>query len=257
MPPRPVSFLLLLSLLVTLASEGSGATDPPLPPADSAALNSRASAFLGIPYRDDGALDESGRYTTFSNPERTSSEPGLNCSGLVLALSRALLGCRQTLAEAGVDRRGDSGAVSPLGQDWDYGWDLILNLSDGFVRNALLPGGAVAVPEAMEEGEGPGFLLGSAAAWQSILPRLKPGRVYLGSMNRPGGYAPYRLLHHHVVVLLPDGEGRCWLYQATARDGVHRLDLRTAAGLRRLQEQFPDRSEGPERILILEVAPAT
>ncbi len=41
-----------------------------------------ADTHLGIPYRDDGALDARGYFTTFADPERILDTPGLNCSGL-------------------------------------------------------------------------------------------------------------------------------------------------------------------------------
>ena len=49
-----------------------------------------ANTHLGIPYRDDGALDDKGHFTTFAHPEEILDTPGLNCSGLVVSVCRYL-----------------------------------------------------------------------------------------------------------------------------------------------------------------------
>ena len=86
---------------------------------------------LGQPFRVDGAQDEEGRWVTFNRPDKISSAPGFNCSGFTVAAARLLLARPFSLAEATRDRRGDSGPGSPLGPDWDFGLDLIFNLSEG------------------------------------------------------------------------------------------------------------------------------
>ena len=49
-----------------------------------------ANTHLGIPYREDGALDDKGHFTTFAHPEEILDSPGLNCSGLVVSVCRYL-----------------------------------------------------------------------------------------------------------------------------------------------------------------------
>ncbi|MEJ2716140.1 MAG: hypothetical protein P8182_03240, partial [Deltaproteobacteria bacterium] len=90
-----------------------------------------ADTHLGIPYRDDGVLDSRGRFTTFNRPDEIYSTPGMNCSGLVLSVSRFLLNKNFTLTEASRDRQNNSGPGAAFGKDWDFGLDLILNLTDG------------------------------------------------------------------------------------------------------------------------------
>ena len=49
-----------------------------------------ADTHLGIPYREDGTLDGEGNFTTFNRSDVIHRTPGLNCSGLVLSVSRFL-----------------------------------------------------------------------------------------------------------------------------------------------------------------------
>lgn len=204
------------------------------------------SDLLGIPYVDDAVLDERGRWTFFEHPDRTAKSPGLNCSGLVTAAARRLLGRAPTLAEATRDRLGDSGADAPSGKDWDFGYDLVMNLSEGLPRRALLPDGAQGV----ESGDGRtlrGFATGDAEAWRKVLPGIVAGRLYLASLSRKGK----RLEHHHVALVLRDEVGRVWLYQTLPKGRAHRLELTSEQGLRRVRESFAGTS-----VLLLEVEPA-
>ena len=155
-------------------------------------------AFLGLPYREDGAISESGEYTLFSDRGRRFLSPGLNCSGLVLAASRFLLGKNITLHDAMRDRFSDSGPGASGGEDWDFGWDLILNISENFSRRFLLPGGIVA-DTATSTGLSPrGYDIQKDATWKELPERLKPGHFYLISLNVVGRRAGYRLQHYHV-----------------------------------------------------------
>ena len=107
------------------------------PPPPGAALVKALAPLLGQPFRVDGAQDEEGRWVTFNRPDEISSAPGFNCSGFTVAAARLLLARPFSLAEATRDRRGDSGPASPLGPDWDFGLDLILNLSEGRALRTL------------------------------------------------------------------------------------------------------------------------
>lgn len=201
---------------------------------------------LGIPYVHDGALDEHGRWTFFAHPDKLASGPGLNCSGLVVAAARRLLARTVPLADATRDRLGDSGPDSPLGQDWDFGWDLVMNLSEGLPRRALLPDG----PRALE-GETGGTLLGfsitDARAWAKVLPRLRTDRVVLATLSRMGKH----LEHHHVAFVLRDAGGRIWFYQTMPKGLSHRIEISSAAGFERLGHMFESRI----RVLLVEVEP--
>lgn len=211
--------------------------------------------YLGLPYRDDGALDERGRYTLFADPTRTFDTPGLNCSGFVTAASRDLLSRPVTLETAKRDRQGNSGKGAPLGEDWDFGFDLILNLTDGLPRRAVLPGGRAVDPRTATGETARGFPIADRAAWADVLAQMQPGRVYFASISRPVKKPGYKLLHYHVAVIVPDASGRAWCYHATPKSGVHRMDLRAPEGLALFQGEFRDKAPNEKHILIIEAEP--
>jgi hypothetical protein len=203
---------------------------------------------LNIPYVNDAALDEKGRWTTFTHPEKTRSSPGLNCSGFTFAAARRLMGYTGNLDLATRDRLGDSGKDAKQGRDWDFAWDLVMNLSEGRTRHVILP-----------EGQGTldgsngltlrGFPMKDIPAWKRILPRIRAGCVYLCSLSRiakNGG-----VQHYHAVLLLRDPRGSVWLYQTLPFGHSHRLNLSSEGGFARMQQMF---GQG-KHILILEVEP--
>jgi hypothetical protein len=210
-------------------------------------------AFTGIPYRTDGVIDEEGRYVLFARPESRQKTPGLNCSGLVLAAARFLFQRNITLAEAGRDRLGDSGPGSPHGLDWDLGWDLILNISEGLPRLFLLPGNASLAAEEATPSSPRGFDLHAPATWRELFSRIRPGHVYLLSFNKEtarGG----QLRHYHVAVLSLDEGGDLWLHQTTgaARFSYGR-NLSRPENLALFLRGFANSGTGRKYILVLEV----
>lgn len=228
-------------------------------------------SLLGIPYRTDGVRDQAGRWTLFEHPERSFPTPGLNCSGLVYASWSMLVPTAVPVALAGRDRLGDSGPGAAMGQDWDYGFDLILNLSEGLPRRWLLPqpravrdSGAV-----LDSGLNPrGFPLTSREDWRAALANLPPGHACLVSFIRtvqPGRTGPIKgggqigpngrhtgdtPLHYHVGVILPDAVGGRWLYQATPRSGVFKMNLAAPEGMDRFLTMFGVRDR---QVLLLDV----
>ena len=205
---------------------------------------------LGTPYRDDGVSDPAGRFTLFADPAATFSTPGLNCSGFVVTACRTLLGRPLPLAAMVRDRKGDSGPASPRGQDWDFGYDLICNITDGLPRRILLPDGASPDPDAADPARLRGFPLHDRAAWAAVLARLAPGELALAAFSKE---RDARLLFYHVGLLLPDGAGHVWLYHATPGTGAHRLDLASPAGLAAFGKEFAEKRFGDKRILLLAV----
>lgn len=245
-------------LPLLLAAPAACATNAPDGhPARTAA--SPASAFpepadlLGVPYRDDGAIGEDGRNTLFANPEKTFPAPGLNCSGFVLAASRSILNTNFTLDHVKTDRLNDSGPQSPLGQDWDFGLDLILNISEGRPRRVLTPDGPKPLPAKADGQTLRGFALGDRNAWEKILPQMRPGHVYLASISKPSSRKGYVLLHYHVGMAIPDQNGRVWWYHSTPGSGVHRLDLNSPKGMAAFNKQFTGPKASRKHILLLEV----
>lgn len=211
-----------------------------------------ADAHLGIPYRDDGALDNKGYFTTFSQPDRFFDSPGLNCSGLVVSISRFLFDRNWSLEEVTRDRQGNSGPDSPNGKDWDFGWDLILNISDGVQRRVIMPDDQNYSIESADGTTLRGFDLHDANAWRNVLEKMKPGRVYLGSISRNARERGNRLLHYHVVLMLPDEKGGVQLYHATRRSQVHRINIHSQQGLNRFMGQFSGARGDVKKILIVE-----
>jgi hypothetical protein len=221
-----------------------------------------ADTHLGIAYRDDGTLDSQGHFTAFDRPDRFFETPGLNCSGLVVSVSRFLFDKNWTLEEVTRDRQGNSGNNAQLGKDWDFGWDLIFNLTEGKPRRIIMPEPGNYTVEGSDGITLRGFDLHDSAAWQKILSQMKPGRMYLGSISRPAPERGYRVLHYHVVLMLPDGKGGVWLYHATRRSHVHRMNISTPQGMSRFMSQFKGSRGNAKKILIVEamlppLAPAT
>ncbi|MCA1959217.1 MAG: hypothetical protein LDL33_00365 [Desulfomonile sp.] len=211
-----------------------------------------ADTHLGIPYRDDGTLDEKGNFTTFSRPDVILPTPGLNCSGLVLSVSRFLFGRNFTLAEAVRDRQGNSGPGARLGQDWDFGLDLVLNITEGAHRKVIMPDGKDYPLDNADGMTLRGFDFDDGSAWQQVLERMKPGRVYLGTISKPTRRPGYKLMHYHVVLMIPEDNDKVWLYHATRRSSVHKMNLKTRQGMSRLMAQFRNQRGEEKRILIVE-----
>ncbi|WP_243310479.1 hypothetical protein [Fundidesulfovibrio agrisoli] len=220
-------------------------------PASAADLTAKADQLLGIPYRPDGVRDPSGRWTTFEHPEQAFAAPGLNCSGLDYTLMRLLGATTVDPRQAARDRLGDSGPGAPKGQDWDFGFDIILNLTDQLKRRWLLPQARAVSPadtgEAMR-----GFPVEDRAAWKAALSQIAPNQAApsqaaLVSFSQPGRRKGYGLQHYHVGLILPDASGGRWLYQATPKSGAHKLNLASPEGMDRFQRFFA----GPDRRALL------
>jgi murein DD-endopeptidase MepM/ murein hydrolase activator NlpD len=214
-----------------------------------------ANTFIRIPYRVDGVLDENGRFTLFEKPELLYKSPGLNCSGLVVTLSRYLFDRNITLEQATYDRLNDSGPDAPLGDSWDFGWDLILNLSEGMARRVVMPDGKDHPIDGTDGRSLRGFDLLDDQAWEKVFPQFKPGYVYLASFSRSTSRLASGVMHYHVGLILADGKGGVWLYQTTRTGNTYRSDLTAEAGMNRFKTAFRKTKSGVKHILILEVDP--
>jgi hypothetical protein len=204
----------------------------------------RLQGLLGVPYVNDAVRDERGRWTTFTHPDQTRTTPGFNCSGFVLTASRLLLEYRGSLDEATRDRLGDSGKNATLGPDWDFAWDLVLNLSEGSKRNVILPGGETSI-QGQTGFTLRGFAMSDTQAWNRVLPRFRTNCVYLASLSR---VQRGKVQHYHAVLFVKDERGSVWLYQTLPFGHSHRLCISHPAGLARMQTMF---GHGKE-ILIIE-----
>ena len=252
----PAAIFLIISLLASTGQAG----DLPAPPILAAAgINSLqapldvANCFLRIPYRVDGVLDHQGRFTLFEHQDRIFETPGLNCSGLVLSASRYLLNRNITIDQARADRLGDSGPGAPFGKNWDFGWDLIMNLTDGFQRRIIVPGPDSPLIEGADAAALRGFNLQDSEAWEKVLPQIRPGLIYLAGFSRPA--RNNGLQHYHVGLILADEKGGVWLYQTTRTRGPYRVNLASARGLANFKNAFKQWGERVKMILIIETRP--
>lgn len=250
--------LLCLALCPFLPLSASGAANAlPAPAGITVAAplpQAVPEAFLGIPYRVDGAIDENGGYTTFADRSRRFATPGLNCSGLVLGISRFLLGRNITLDEAVRDRLGDSGPGAPGGEDWDFGWDLVMNISEGLPRRWLTPGMGTAAAESCSGSTCAGYLVRDDATWRELPGRFRPGRLYLLSLTDYGRRRGYGLQHYHVGLVHVASEGQAWFYQTTGKGArANRRDLKSAGGVDSFRRSFSDNGKTGKSVLVLEV----
>lgn len=211
-------------------------------------------AFLNVPYRINGAIDENGNYTLFNRPDALQKTAGLNCSGFVLAASRFLLGKNIPLSQATIDRLGDSGKGSPHGEDWDFGWDLILNIAEGETGHFLLPQGQI-MEKSLATGFSPrGYDLHDPATWRELPDRLKPGFFYLVSFNKETNKKGYAMQHYHVALIHVNDAGQIMLYQTTGTSRkVYRRNLSDKQQRAIFLKSFANTRLHKKYILILEL----
>ena len=205
---------------------------------------------LGVAYRDDGVDDPAGRHTFFANQSATLEDRGYNCSGFVVTASRGILGRPLPLDAMRRDRKGDSGKTAPAGEDWDFGYDLILNITDGLPRRVLLPPGKTAppAPETLDAARFRGFPLHDAAAWASVLGQLRPGEIVFATLSKEKAG---RLYYYHVGLLYADASGRAFFAHATPGKGSHRLELTSPAGMAAFEKEFAEKRFGEKWILLV------
>lgn len=266
---RTVLFLFALILVLVLPCHAQDQEAPPVIPdpegeafVDFGRITDPmkiADTYLGMPYRVLGAVDDQGRFVNFEHQEIVYDSPGVNCSGLVLSACRFLLRKNFTIDWAIRDRQGNSAPDSPLGKEWDYGWDLIFNLAEAYSPRLVLPepvpgaGNSTAVPPANATAmDLRGFDLLDLDAWAKVLPQMSQGHVYLLSWSKATTKPGFKLLHYHVGFILVDKAGGAWLYHATRKTGVHRMNLRSEKGMALFRREFTSKSE--KKLLIVEAA---
>ena len=236
--------MLLLSISM-LSEESLAGFDNPAGYSRSLAI---ANSFLGVAYREDGAENILGLYTSFNKPEKVFPDPGFNCSGFLLSVIRKIYKKTITIKMVERDRKQDSGAGSKLGHDWDYGLDFIWNLVEASGQKAKL-----ILPKGGKGSVWRGFNLHLRSHWDDVLKQMNPGKIYLLSINKDTRKPGYKHIFYHVGLIIPDTQRHAWFYHATKKSNVHRMDLKSEAGLGRFFYQFAESNYGPKYIYILEI----
>jgi hypothetical protein len=182
-------------------------------------------------FRDDGAIDEEGRYVFIEDLRPQDNPGGLNCSGFVKwvgdGMLRPITGKRLTIPplKAPVTSRTSSLASNPAYRDFHFGLDWTRNLALEAARTLRSPGfAALENVEVRKETFAslidrtggstairsyPGFLLDAGFSIEGLRPLLytlaidEPGYIYLVSANKERGPAPPQRQHYHVAVLIP------------------------------------------------------
>ena len=250
--------LFLAPVFTGLAADGELILPPPLnisPPGTSGLKpDGIMRAFLGIPYRPDGVINDNGRYALFNAPDTPLSSPGLNCSGLVLSASRIFLRKNIPLAQAVNDRENDSGPGSALGHDWDFGFDLIMNISEGTQRRLLAPqnkdGG-----DAFTGGTVPTVNPHDPEFTAYLLPRIREDALYLVSFSKHTSPAASAFVHHHVGIIIREHDA-VWLYSTTHGSArAIRFNLSSPQGLAAFRKSFKNTKRSYKRLTIVEMPP--
>ena len=148
------------------------------------------------------------------------------------------------------DRKGDSGPDSPRGRDWDFGYDLVCNITEGLPRRVLAPGGPFPDPAALDATRVRGFPLHDAAAWKDALSRKRPDELVLAALSKE---KDGRLYYYHVGLLVTDARGRAFFHHATPGRGAHRLELSDPAGMAAFAREFAEKRFGEKYILLVAV----
>lgn len=261
-PAAPMASADLADSAASLISSRPETAASPIAPASHVAssvpaLSSKTAPallapLLNIPYRQDGTATDTGEYTVFASPQKRFATPGLNCSGFVVAACRVLF--HMDTAQATADRLGDSGSGSPYGADWDYGWDLVCNLSEGRHPRFLLPDGTSLDPASLNGITARGYDLHAPGQLDALLARMRSDHLYLVSFNKLDTKTAAVPLHYHVALMLLDGDGQPLLYQTTtqhAKSYVRNL----ASPRERLQflKAFANTKSGKKHLAVIEI----
>ncbi|MDD3473555.1 MAG: hypothetical protein PHS86_12290, partial [Syntrophaceae bacterium] len=127
-----------------------------------------------------------------------------------------------------------------------------LNLTDAYNPKVIMPDNR---SHDLKNNDGVslrGFELDDSKAWRQVISKMKPGKIYFGSISKSTAQRGYKLLHYHVVLMIPDEKGAIWLYHATRRSNVHKMNINSAQGLNRFLSQFKGPRDDDKHILVIE-----
>ncbi|MDR3203971.1 MAG: hypothetical protein LBV23_04400, partial [Deltaproteobacteria bacterium] len=255
---KVILLFLTLIWLSALLEERSIASEWPAPAAppgvvvtQSLSLEERLESLIKLPFRPDGVVSDDGRWTTWAAPLNTIKTPGFNCSGYVLEAVRLLTWKDLTLEAAKYDIEGDSGPDSPLGADWDFGLDLIRNLTGGS-DEVLIPQPQrenKIIVDASQRPLGWGVDV-NGPEFEELLKSLRPDSYYLFAVSKPERRFKSGLSYYHVGLIHAASDGAIWVYQCTLRAKVHRINVAEKRGLTLLRRYFPPIKNSQRRIIL-------
>ncbi len=203
---------------------------------------------LDIDYRIDGVTNIKEEYTVFSDTSKIYKRAGLNCSGFVLAGARQLLGKSITISEAIKDTNQNSDKNSSLGEDWDFGRDLILNIAKPF-NHRFLNYEDIDTNSSTSDG----IRLNDHVAWSDMFKRMKKDNIYLTAFSKNVNKNGYKALYYHVGIIIKDDNSNIWLYHSTPKSGVHRVWLDFDRKMTPFKREYPENLSHDKRALILEL----
>jgi len=186
-----------------------------------------ADAFVGMRYVHDAVLDDKGNTVTFNRPDQVLEMSGLNCSGLVVSAARVFFNQNFKVQEVIKDYNQNSGPTAALGHDWDFGWDLLYNLSQNRKRFVFNENLNRINPEKVQVENFRGFKITDKTKWQKLFSQLKKEAVYLVVFNGLNTRKENILQYFHVGFMLKTSEDI--LFYSASRENpnrgvdVHRL----------------------------------
>lgn len=205
---------------------------------------------LGIKYRIDGTTNADEKYTLFANTSKIYKKAGLNCSGFVLTAMKQLLGKTITIDEAKKDINKNSNTNSSMGQDWDFGRDLIQNISQGYNSNYL------SIKDINPNSlTGDGIKIYDLKAWKYVFRQIKKDNIYLLAFSKQTNMKGYKIIYHHVGIIIKDNNKNIWLYHATQKNGAHRVWLDYDKKMTPFRKEFAKDIKSSRKVLILEISP--
>ncbi|MBN1835738.1 MAG: hypothetical protein JW820_07800 [Spirochaetales bacterium] len=170
----------------------------------------------GLGDREDGTLDEVGRYVFIDSGLPQGANPGLNCSGFakwvtdgfVYPLAGEYLSV-DPLKRRHLEARGDRWSRR-LEEERDpyFGLDWSRNLALSLLEAAGYPvpgaeSADVRASEYVRYIEDVGYAIGELPLVLYLEAARNPGMFYLGSVSREYGSEPVLRQHFHLVVLIP------------------------------------------------------
>jgi hypothetical protein len=184
-----------------------------------------------LSFRDDGAIDDKGRYVFINTLEVQNDPPGLNCSGFAKwitdGIRRPFTGDRLAvppLKEPSGSRTSSYSEALEVQRDPFFGLDWTRNLAAAAgtavrtssfgtleeieVRKNSFASVIMRTPQGSSIRPYPGFLPDAGFGAEGIHPLLytlaidEPGHIYLASINGEMG-RPRMRQHFHVAVLIP------------------------------------------------------